>query len=140
MKSWKLIIFLMITLLVFISSPGLSEEEKQGQRQREDMMAIKMNEVVVSATRSKISVFDAPQSVTVISREEIMASPFDRWEDIVRSVVGMYNYRHYAVQTHGIASPLKMRCQKTHKSFTVRSPEFFPIKLLCHKIQTTKKC
>ncbi|GAB6161633.1 TonB-dependent receptor [Desulfothermus naphthae] len=115
MKSWKLIIFLMLTLLVFISSPGLSEEEKQGEKQREKMMATRMNEVVVTATRSKISVFDAPQSVTVISREEIMASSFDRWEDIVRSVVGMYNYRHYAVQTHGIASPLKMRGVGEHR-------------------------
>ena len=38
-----------------------------------------------------------------------MASPFDRVEDIVRSVPGMYNFRHFALQTNGIVSPLKMR-------------------------------
>ncbi|MEF3168954.1 MAG: TonB-dependent receptor [Deltaproteobacteria bacterium] len=70
---------------------------------------LSLDEVVVSATRSEIPVFDAPQSVTVISNEELMASPFERVEDIVRSVSGMYNFRHFALQTHGIVSPLKMR-------------------------------
>jgi len=69
----------------------------------------RLDEVVVSATRTEISVFDAPQSVTVISNEELMASPFERVEDIVRSVPGMYNFRHYGLQTNGIVSPLKMR-------------------------------
>ncbi len=70
---------------------------------------IRLDEVVVSATRSEMSVFDVPQSVTVISNEELMASPFERVEDIVRSVPGMYNFRHYGLQTNGIVSPLKMR-------------------------------
>lgn len=68
-----------------------------------------LEEVVVSTTRSEISVFDAAQSVTVLSNKEIMASPFERVEDIVRSVPGIYNYRHFALQTNGVASPLKMR-------------------------------
>ncbi|MFO7750304.1 MAG: TonB-dependent receptor [Desulfobacteraceae bacterium] len=68
-----------------------------------------LGEVVISATRSEIPVFDAAQSVTVISSEELAASPFERVEDIVRSVPGMYNFRHYALQTNGIVSPLKMR-------------------------------
>jgi len=69
----------------------------------------RLGEVLVSATRSEIPVFDAAQSVTVLSDEEIMDSPFERVEDIVRSVPGMYNFRHYALQTNGIVSPLKMR-------------------------------
>ncbi|MFO7713670.1 TonB-dependent receptor plug domain-containing protein [Desulfosarcina sp.] len=69
----------------------------------------RLDAVVVSATRTEIPVFDAPQSVTVISSEELMASPFERMEDIVRSVPGMYNFRHYGLQTNGIVSPLKMR-------------------------------
>lgn len=68
-----------------------------------------LDEVVVSATRSEIPVFDAPQSVTVISSEELAMSPFERVEDIVRSVPGLYNFRHYGLQTNGIVSPLKMR-------------------------------
>ncbi len=69
----------------------------------------RMDEIVVSATRTEIPVFDASQSVTVLSSQEIMASPFDRLEDIVRSVPGMYNFRHYGLQTNGIVSPLSMR-------------------------------
>lgn len=68
-----------------------------------------LNEVVVSATRLEIPVFDVPQSVTVLSREDLAASPFERVEDIVRSVPGIYNFRHYGLQTNGIVSPLKMR-------------------------------
>ncbi len=68
-----------------------------------------LGEVVVSTTRTEMPVFDAAQSVTVISNKELMASPFDRVEDIVRSVPGMYNFRHYGLQTNGIVSPLKMR-------------------------------
>ncbi|MFO7972948.1 MAG: TonB-dependent receptor plug domain-containing protein, partial [Desulfobacterales bacterium] len=68
-----------------------------------------LDAIVVSATRTGIPVFDAPQSVTVITGEEIMGSPFERVEDIVRSVPGIYNFRHYSLQTNGIVSPLKMR-------------------------------
>jgi len=96
-------------LALFVPNSGLTEEVKEGEK------VTRLEEVVVSATRSEIPVFDAPQSVTVISSEEIMASPFDRWEDIVRSVVGMYNYRHYAVQRRGITSPLKMRGVGEHR-------------------------
>ncbi|MFW6373356.1 MAG: TonB-dependent receptor plug domain-containing protein [Thermodesulfobacteriota bacterium] len=81
---------------------SLSAQEKAREVYR-------LDEVVVSATRSEIPVFDAPQSVTVISNEELMASPFERVEDIVRSVPGVYNFRHFGLQTNGIVSPLKMR-------------------------------
>lgn len=68
-----------------------------------------LDAVVVSATRSEIPVFDAPQDVSVITAEEIMASPFQRVEDIVRSVPGVSNFRHYGLQTNGVVSPLIMR-------------------------------
>jgi outer membrane receptor protein involved in Fe transport len=68
-----------------------------------------LDAMVVSTTRTEIPVFDAPQSVTVIGAEEIAASPFERVEDIMRSVAGVYNFRHYGLQTNGIVSPLIMR-------------------------------
>ncbi len=68
-----------------------------------------LGEVVISSTRSEIPVSDAPQSVTVLSSEDIMESPFDRVEDIVRSVPGIYNFRHFGLQTNGVVSPLNMR-------------------------------
>ena len=71
--------------------------------------AQQMDSIVVSATRTEVPVFNVPQNVTVISSEQIMASPFDRVEDIVREVAGIYNFRHYGLQTNGIVSPLIMR-------------------------------
>lgn len=56
-------------------SPSAQETPKNVHR---------LDAVVVSATRSEIPVFNAPQSVTVLSNEELMASPFNRVEDIVR--------------------------------------------------------
>lgn len=94
-------IVLMIVVFGFPLSP-LAQDRPKNE-------AYDIGEVVVSATRSEMPVFDAAQSVTVISNEELLASPFERVEDIVRSVPGMYNFRHYALQTNGIVSPLKMR-------------------------------
>lgn len=68
-----------------------------------------LGEVVVSSTRSEIPLSDAPQGVTVLSHEDIMDSPFDRVEDIIRSTPGIYNFRHYGMQTNGIVSSLSMR-------------------------------
>jgi iron complex outermembrane receptor protein len=38
-----------------------------------------------------------------------MASPFERVEDILRTVPGLYNFRHFALQTNGIVNPIIMR-------------------------------
>jgi len=74
MKGLNLII-LMMGILVLLPGLALTQEAKQGKREVEGRKVIRLDEVVVSATRSEIPVFDAPQSVTVISSEEIMASP-----------------------------------------------------------------
>ncbi len=71
--------------------------------------AQRLDTMVVSATRTEIPVFDAPQSASVLTSEAIMASPFERLEDIIRSMPGIYNFRHYSLQTNGIVSPLQMR-------------------------------
>ncbi len=68
-----------------------------------------METVVISATRSETPVFDTSQSVTVISEEEIMNSPFERIEDILRFSVGIENHSHYGNQTGGVSSHLSMR-------------------------------
>ncbi len=101
MKGWKKSISI-ITIMAFIF-PVYAAAENQIKD------VYRLGEVVVSATRSEIPVFDAPQDVTVLSSEEIMASPFERVEDIVRSVPGVYNTRHYGTQKGGVASPIKMR-------------------------------
>ncbi|RLB92270.1 MAG: hypothetical protein DRH50_09995, partial [Deltaproteobacteria bacterium] len=101
MRKWICYGFLSLVAVLGHSFCALAEVESKDVH--------RLDAIVVSATRTGIPMFDAPQSVTVITGEEIMASPFERVEDIVRSVPGMYNFRHYSLQTNGIVSPLKMR-------------------------------
>lgn len=101
MRSIKWIVTVLSLLALLIIDRGFASEKKP--------VTIRLDAVVVSATRSPMSVFDTPQDVTVLSKEEIMDSPFDRVEDIVRNVPGIYNFRHYGLQTNGIQSPLIMR-------------------------------
>lgn len=100
-QSCRIWMVLLALALVSFSAGSVTGDETRGVYQLDAM--------VVSTTRTEIPVFDAAQSVTVISAEEIAASPFERVEDIVRSVPGMYNFRHYSLQTNGIVSPLIMR-------------------------------
>lgn len=65
--------------------------------------------MVVSASRNEASTFDTPQSVTVVTHEEIMASPFERIEDILRDMVGYENHGHYGNQKGGVASHFSVR-------------------------------
>jgi iron complex outermembrane receptor protein len=97
--TW-LVLLLSITVLGCPLWAGAGEKQTEVHR---------LDAVVISATRTETPVFDTPQDVTVITRQEIMASPFERVEDIVRSVPGLYNFRHYSLQTNGIVSPIKMR-------------------------------
>ncbi len=101
MREWKWFGSVLAFTILGCPLSLMAEEQPKG--------AYRLDAVVVSATRTEIPVFDAPQSVTVVTSEDIMASPFERVEDIVRSVPGMYNFRHYSLQTNGIVSPLKMR-------------------------------
>lgn len=95
-------LWMLVWMLLWLVSPWTAAADEPQTTDR-------LDEVVVSATRTEIPVFDAPQSVTVLSSEDIMASPFERVEDIVRRVAGIYNFRHFGLQTNGIVSPLSMR-------------------------------
>ncbi|NCC23813.1 MAG: TonB-dependent receptor [Deltaproteobacteria bacterium] len=97
---WMAMIGLGLAVLIYPLIAGAQEETKEAYR---------LDTMVVSATRTEMPAIDAPQSVTVLTSEQLMASPFDRVEDILRSVPGMYNFRHYALQTNGIYSPMKLR-------------------------------
>ncbi|NCC24925.1 MAG: TonB-dependent receptor, partial [Deltaproteobacteria bacterium] len=102
----RMLHFLMVAMAVLLGPAfGWAEDEPGQDVEKEHQLG----EVVVSTTRTEIPVFDATQSVTVLTSEEIMSSPFERVEDIIRQVPGIYNFRHYALQTNGIVSPLKMR-------------------------------
>ncbi len=68
-----------------------------------------LGQIVVSATRREAPLSEITQAGTVIGRNDIDASPFERVEDIVRTVPGLFNFRHYALQRNGIINPLIMR-------------------------------
>lgn len=87
-----------VCVVVFSWQSALAEDQSQT-----------MDEVLVSATRNEIAAGDAPQNVSVLTSQEIMDSPFERMEDIVRQEAGIYNFRHFGMQTNGIVSPLNMR-------------------------------
>ncbi|MFO7885876.1 MAG: TonB-dependent receptor [Desulfobacteraceae bacterium] len=69
----------------------------------------KLDDIVISTSRNEVAVQDVAQSVTVLSSEQIMASPFERVEDIIRALPGVYNTRHYGTQTSGISNPITVR-------------------------------
>jgi len=95
------IYYFIVLIIMFIFVKSVSAETSS--------RVTELDEIVVTATRSEIAVFDASQSVTVIPEEEIMASPFDRIEDILRFEVGIQNYSHYGNQTGGVSSHFSMR-------------------------------
>jgi outer membrane receptor protein involved in Fe transport len=105
MMWFRKILVCMLTVMLLVSAQNSFAEAENLNKNNK----FNLGQVVVSATRSEISRFDAPQDVTVVNSDEIMASPFDRVEDIVRSVPGIYNFRHYGLQTNGIVNPLVMR-------------------------------
>jgi len=85
---------------------GVAEAERHATEAEKQF---DMQEMVVTSSRLESPAADAAQSVSVITQEQIMRSPFESAEDIVRAVPGVYNYRHYGQQTSGIQSPLSMR-------------------------------
>ncbi len=94
-----MVFFLWVILVI---PAGVFAAEAEEERYR-------MEDVVVSTSRTTFSVTDAPQSVSVISGTDITASPFERIEDIVRFTAGVHNTSHYGFQTGGIMSHLSMR-------------------------------
>lgn len=109
-------LLLVVVTLTFVSSVVVADDEAPSSVSDHDQKeepasesTAELAEMVVSASRTEVPVFDAPASVTILDRSEIETSPFERVEDIARSVPGVYNFRHYGLQTNGIVNPLSMR-------------------------------
>ncbi|MBN1820210.1 MAG: TonB-dependent receptor [Prolixibacteraceae bacterium] len=75
----------------------------------DSVKTIELNEVTISALRSRLQWEDIPQSVSVIKAEDIAVSPYNNVEDIIRSIPGVHNFRHSSLHTNGIVSPVDMR-------------------------------
>jgi outer membrane receptor protein involved in Fe transport len=68
-----------------------------------------LDRMVVTASRTLTLAKNSSQSVSVITAADLMASPYDNVEDIVRATPGLHNFRHSALHQNGIVSPLDMR-------------------------------
>ena len=82
------ILISMILSVTFLVT-GISQNIKP-----DTLMAVELAEVSVSAVRTRLNIKDIPQSVSVISANDILGSPYDNAEDIVRNIPGIYNFRH----------------------------------------------
>jgi len=100
----KQIIVLISAIICLIAKNGLAQETTN-----DTIKTINLDEVTVSVLRSQIQWEDAPQSVSVIEAADIAVSPYDNVEDIIRSIPGLYNFRHSGLHTNGIVSPIDMR-------------------------------
>jgi len=69
----------------------------------------KLGEVVVTATRDEVSLRDVPASVSVIASEDIRMSPFEKTEDVLRTVPGVEVRMHYGVHTIAGTRPVNIR-------------------------------
>ena len=80
-----------------------------GDRADDQKAVIRLDEISVTASRTEKEIVNEPSSVTVLNREELEASPFERVEDILRSVVGVDVDSHYGFQTGGIKGRVHLR-------------------------------
>ena len=101
MKVLKVLTVMVLWMIVMLpADPVFAGEEQTRYR---------LDDVVVSTSRSEITPSDAPQSISVISEEEIMATPFERVEDILRFSAGIQVTQHYGQQRGGIRGHVTMR-------------------------------
>lgn len=104
---WLSVSILCFSLLGAPTAVGAEDKVTKDQA-AEDKVEV-LEELAITATRTELKTFDTPSSVTVITEEQIKASPFERVEDIVRQAAGVFNFRHFTLHTNGIVSPLRMR-------------------------------
>jgi len=109
MKKWFVFIIAAAILTCPVCATAQEQTSEAQQKETKKKDSVRLDEIVVTATRSEMKVFDAPQDVTFITSEQIMASPYERLEDILRTVPGVYNFRNFGLQTNGIVSPIIMR-------------------------------
>ena len=90
--------------IILTAINGLAQETPN-----DTLKTINLDEVSISASRSRLQSKDIPQSMSVITAEEIEVSPYQNVEDIIRNIPGVYNFRHASLHKNGIVSPIDMR-------------------------------
>ncbi|MDI6732688.1 MAG: TonB-dependent receptor [Planctomycetota bacterium] len=105
LKLFKWIIMSLITCVVIA---GMVLAEETTKPITEDKSA-EVEEIVVTASRIKTRVEDVPNSITIISNEDIKASPFEKVEDILRGTPGVNVNYHYGMNIVGGNRPVNLR-------------------------------
>ena len=105
LKKLKVLILMIVIVLFTLPGIVLSDETgKKGKKETEEL-----GEIEVTATRTKRTVKDVPSSVTVITRQDIEASPFEKVEDILRANTGVNVDYHYGMHTVSGNRPVNLR-------------------------------
>lgn len=98
--------FFVILYLTFAFPGTCLAQEKADEKKSK---AFKLGQVVVTATRSEVSAWDVPASISIVENEDIKLSPFEKTEDILRSVPGVEVGMHYGVHTIAGTRPVNIR-------------------------------
>ncbi|MBI9083677.1 MAG: TonB-dependent receptor [Desulfobacterales bacterium] len=88
---------------------GAVAANSYAQAEPKETPVIQLNEISVTASRTEKEIVNEPASVTIVSRTDLDASPFERVEDVLRSVVGVDVNSHYGFQTGGIKGRVHLR-------------------------------
>lgn len=91
---WRLLILFLPLLVISSVRPGRAEDK------------IKLEEVVVTATKIEESVEDVAQDVTVITKKQIEAGSYSNVSDVIKNVAGL-NLFEYG--SHGANSAVRLR-------------------------------
>ncbi|MBF0496081.1 MAG: Plug domain-containing protein, partial [Deltaproteobacteria bacterium] len=89
MKKIKLFWILPTIVWTLLAQSGWAEDKKEDKKKDE----IKLEEMVVTATRTEKSVSDAPASVNVVTKEEIETRNIQTIDQALNDTVGVFNRR-----------------------------------------------
>ncbi|WP_299976638.1 TonB-dependent receptor [Desulfobacula sp.] len=79
----KIVIILCASILFLLNTVCLANQKQ------EDASTVRLDDIVVTATRKESSLKDAPASVTIIDQEEIKGSTADTADELLRNTAGI---------------------------------------------------
>ena len=91
MKKFFGVLFPLSVLILFLALPQSGLAEVKYTTGEEDKKAVKLEEMVVTATRTETDVDSAPASVTVISKDDMSFRDIHTIDDALKYEGGIYN-------------------------------------------------
>jgi iron complex outermembrane receptor protein len=85
--------YLLVFMLLFISLPALADENTAAKKEKEDKDTARLQEVVVTATRTEKDAAAAPGTVKVVTQKDIEKSPALTVDSALNTVPGLFNRR-----------------------------------------------